>query len=83
MAELTSLIVLTDHQDATVAWAAFQALKIAQSRHNSSITPTEAVEALQNLQRQTSGSMADSDVEHKVIITDTITALIAVVRNVP
>ena len=82
MAELTSLISLTGHEDTTVAWAAQQALQIAQSRASGEITPDEAVEALQDLQKQTDLSMAADAIENRANIDDAISALITVVGAV-
>jgi CHASE3 domain sensor protein len=82
MAELTLLISLTGHEDTTVAWAAQQALQIAQSRAGGEITPDEAVEALQDLQKQTDLSMAADAIENRANIDDAISALITVVGAV-
>ncbi len=82
MAELTTILTLTGHDDPIIAWAAQRALQIVQNRHIGAISPNEAVEALRTLVQQTDWSISDSDPNDRVLIDDAIENLILVVSAV-
>lgn len=79
MAELSTIMTLTGHNDPIIAWAAQRALDIVQNRHIGKISPNDAVEALKTLVQQTDMSISEVNQDGKALIDDAIESLIAVV----
>lgn len=79
MAELSTIISLTRHEDATVAWAAQQSIQILNDRNSGNLTPTEAATLLENLRQQTQVAMQSDSIENRSTIDSALTGLIAVI----
>ena len=79
MAELSTLISLSKHQDANIAWAAQQSLQIVNDRNNGSLTPEESTTLLENLREQTQIAMQADTIENKAMIDSALVGLLAVI----
>ena len=79
MAELSTLISLSKHQDANIAWAAQQSLQIVNDRNNGSLTPEESTTLLENLRQQTQIAMQADTIENKAMIDSALVGLLAVI----
>jgi polyhydroxyalkanoate synthesis regulator phasin len=76
--QLENLTSLSTNENATVAWAAQQALIVAESRKNGDISAEEGADILADLRQQANIAIAADDVENKVLVDSLLSTTSAI-----